>query len=295
MSSRFDLHVDSLDVSEAFVVVGLSNLDGNIWDGGLKLLSLENGSEIQSKHCECGVSMVRFVGQNKNFVLSARDDGNVALYASSTMDELLRMPAHDDYVSCVAVDDSNETEYVSCGWDGNIKIWDWQVESKNIPVLNIQHAHHKHVNEVSISSLQNSLMASVGQDGFLRIWDRRTDINSMGCVQLFNHNQAVSCVTWDAHSQHNLYTGTDAGDVSAFDIRVSHSGGDSGSGTSSVESYYSTRHRTHNGRVRRLRTLQGHAGTVVSCSDDTTIAVLDIKQQPQQLDLESFDIGVNQR
>lgn len=269
MSTSFISQADSLDVSESFVVVGLSNLEGNIWDGGVKLLSIENGEELQSKHCECGISMIRFAGQNKNFVLTARDDGNVALYSSSTLDDLLLLPAHDDYVSCVAVHGSNETEFVSCGWDGAIKIWDWQSANKDTPTLSITGAHYKHVNEISINPLESPLLASVGQDGFLRIWDRRTDINAEGCAQIHNLHQAGACVTWDVNRCNFLYAGTDAGDVAAFDLRVS--GGDTSAGECFKEQ------RVHKGRVRRLSTVSGHPGMLVSCSDDTTIAVSSVR------------------
>jgi WD40 repeat protein len=268
MTSCFSSQVDSLDVSDSFVVVGLSNLDGNIWDGGIKLLSVENGSELQSKHCECGISMVRFAGQNKNFVLSARDDGNVALYSSSTLDDLLLLPAHDDYVSCVAVNESIETEFISCGWDGSIKVWDWQSDNKDTPVMSIDDAHYQHVNEVSISTHDASLFASVGQDGFLRVWDRRTNISSDGCVQIFNLHHAGSCVTWDAHHSHSLYTGNDAGLISVFDLRTV--------ANQSAAVGMVGEHQAHKGRVRRLQSVRDPAGLLVSCADDTTIALTHI-------------------
>lgn len=272
MSSRFALQVDSVDVSDTFVAVGLSNLEGNIWDGAIKLLSIENGQELHSVHCDCGVAMVRFAGQNKNFLLAARDDGHVALYAASSLDPLLQLPAHSDYVSCVAVHESSETEFVSSGWDGAIKLWDWQAESRATPVLTIGEAHYKHVNEVAISPLERSLLASVGQDGFLRLWDRRTDVDREGCVQLFRHSEAVGCVAWDASNANLVYTGSDAGDVTAFDLRMTHVS-DGAASTTSVEACCSSEHRVHRGRVRRLTTLRGHPGLVVSCSDDTTVAV----------------------
>jgi WD40 repeat protein len=273
MTSYFISQVDSLDVSDSFVVVGLSNLDGNIWDGGIKLLSVENGSELHSKHCECGMSMVRFAGQNKNFVLTARDDGNVALYSSATLDDLLLLSAHDDIVSCVAVSELTETEFVSCGWDGCIKIWDWQSENKDTPVLSIDAAHYQHVNEVSVSALDSSLLASVGQDGFLRIWDKRTNVNKDGCVQIFNLQHAGSCVEWDAHQAHYIYAGTDAGTVSIFDLRSD--GATSESTSSSSVGLVGMQH-IHQNRVRRLRCVRDREGILVSCADDATIAVSNV-------------------
>jgi Tol biopolymer transport system component len=82
------LHVDSVDVSPSGrkLIIGQSSLEGNIWDGGITLVSSVDGSEIASKSCPAGISSVRFSGST--LILAARDDGNVSLYSADNLEEI---------------------------------------------------------------------------------------------------------------------------------------------------------------------------------------------------------------
>ena len=166
------LQIDSVDVSSSGqrIIIGISALEGNTWDGGLKLLSNE-GVEICSKHSPAGISMVRFSGSR--LLLAARDDGTVVMYSSDKLEEMQVFEAHDDIASCVADDPHNESQFASCGWDGDIYLWDWRLHaSKQAPVTSYNHAHNGHINDLKFSPFDANTFCSVGRDGLLRLWDK---------------------------------------------------------------------------------------------------------------------------
>lgn len=251
--------IDSVDISSSGqrIILGLSSLEGNTWDGGLKLLSNE-GVEICSKHSPAGVSMVRFSGSR--LLLAARDDGTVVMYSSDKLEEMQVFEAHDDIVSCVADDPHNESQFASCGWDGDIYLWDWRLHaSKQAPMTSYNHAHNGHINDVKYSPFDANTFCSVGRDGLLRLWDKREQPSS-GCASIMNIGQSSSCISYEHSDENILLVGTDAGDISLIDIRVG----------SSNPILCNT--KIHQGRVRKI--VPGMSeGLFVSASDDTTYAI----------------------
>mmetsp|Transcript_20695 Transcript_20695/g.20039 ORF Transcript_20695/g.20039 Transcript_20695/m.20039 type:complete len:312 (+) Transcript_20695:126-1061(+) len=257
MSYTSKNHIDSIDVSSSGkrIILGLSALEGNTWDGGLTLLS-NDCSEICSKYSPAGISMVRFSGSR--LILAARDDGHVVIYSADKLEEMQVLGSHDDIVSCVVDDPHNESQFASCGWDGNIHLWDWRLTStKQAPIVSYIKAHHGHVNDVKYSPFDVNSFSSVGWDGFLRIWDRREN-PSNGCASIVNVGQIGSCVSYESKDENMLLVGTDAGDIALVDGRNN--------------SVVSTT-RVHTGRVRRiLASPTAGSGSFVSASDDTTYA-----------------------
>lgn len=252
-------HIDSIDVnlSGKRIIMGVSSLDGNTWDGGLSLLSTD-GTEICSKYSQAGISMVRYSGTN--LILAARDDGNVIIYSSDKLEELQVLGIHDDIVSCVIDDPHNESHFASCGWDGSVHLWDWRHHQE--PKLSYIKAHHGHVNGIAYSPYDPNVFCSAGWDGFVRIWDKRENPSS-GCASIINVDQICSCISYESKDENTLLVGTSAGDISVID----HRGGNSASKIISAT-------HIHEGSVRRiLASPQPRSGLFISASDDTTYAI----------------------
>ena len=288
-------HVDSVSVSSTGqLALGLSSLDGNIWDGGITLLSNE-GNEICSKILPTGISMVRYSGPR--ILLAARDDGDVAVYSSEDLKELHLISAHDDIVSCVVDNPHHEHQFATCGWDGSIHVWDWNNANpqKQTPLQSYILGHHGHVNELSFSLTNAHVLSSVGQDGFLRVWDLR-EKSAANCACIVDLGQVGSCVV-STLNDHALLVGTDAGHVVTIDIRsVSSSSSSSSASSSSASKDHGGNPTTtpmsvgivsmaslHRTRVRRILSL-GHLtdmeGMFVSASDDTSYVISHLHSLP---------------
>lgn len=251
-------HIDSVDVSLSGrrIVIGLSSLEGNTWDGGLTVLS-DDGVVLCSQYSSAGISKVRFSGPN--FILAARDDGNVVIYSADKLEEMQSFWVHDDLVSCVAYDPHHESHFASCGWDGSIHLWDWLSKAK--PVSSYIDAHQGHVNEVTYSPFDSNLFCSVGWDKYLRLWDIRENPSS-GCSTIVNVGQISTCVSYESSDSGKLLVGTDAGDVLSIDPR------------SGPESSILCRSRVHKRRIRRITPSPASTSlSFMTASDDTTFSI----------------------
>ena len=255
-------YIDSIDIDSTGtkLILGISSLAGNTWDGGLTLLSTNTSDEIL-KYSPAGISTVRFSGSN--LILAARDDGTVAVYSAVDLHEIQVFNAHDDVVSCVADSPWSESHFGSCSWDGSIHMWDWQSKAK--PVSSYFSAHQGHVNAISFSPFDPQVFISVGWDGYARQWDRRVNPSS-GLSSSVQMDQISSCVTYDSADANTFLVGTDAGDISVCDLRAL----DSPSAKVSTV-------RIHKGRVRRILTSPAKSSVFVSASDDTTYATCSIE------------------
>ena len=272
-------HIDSVSASPAGdrLALGLSALDGNVWDGGVTLLS-NDGQEICTRALLTGVPMVRFSGPR--VVVAARDDGDVAVYSSDDLKELHLLSAHDDIVSCVADNPHDESHIATCGWDGCVHLWDY-ASSPQKPLQSYLLAHNGHVNDVAFFPADANLFVSVGQDGFLRVWDRR-EASTSTCACIVELGQVGACVAALPGHDRSLVVGTDAGHVCLVDVRAAATtvfhAAPSSSSAAPVAAGVVARAALHKGRVRRVLPLPlgpgaGSDALFVTASDDTTCAV----------------------
>jgi len=261
----FSDHVDAVDCTDSLIAVGLSSLEGNIWDGGVQLLSLTSGEVVQSVKRNTGIASIHFVGDEKNVIVAAGDDGSVSLHKTEDIsDAHIVANAHSDCVSSICSDTFTPSLFTTGGWDGAIKVWDIYANDLLKPLLSLDDAHQRPINGLAMGktgTAANNLFASVGQDGFLRLWDQRMGLKN-GCAQIHNVMQAVSCVEWDNFEGHQVYVGTDAGHIGCYDIRQSNQS-------------WTALQRIHKGRVRRIRSAKSVPGVIFSASDDASIAVSD--------------------
>lgn len=258
MALSFNRAVDSIEALDGKLLIGLSALEGNIWDGELRILD-GGGEDVARTACDCGIAMARFARDGK-LVLAARDDGDVYAYNAFDLSFVQKIECHDDIVTAIAVDKFSAASFASCSYDGSVSIFDMHhtKEGQTNTVYCVKGAHVGSVNEVSYNPSNSSLFCSVGQDGFLRTWDVRSK-SSSECVAVFDLGLAGSSCVWsDIDGDNMIASGTDAGDIVWIDIRVNKviAGG-----------------AVHGGRVRRICASRSHPGTVISCGDDCTINV----------------------
>ena len=163
--------------------------------------------------------MVRFLG--KQGILAAKDDGDIVLFSSDNLHEIQTFSAHDDIVSCVATDPRNDGQFLSCGLDGNMFLWDVHSKyGKHSPIGSYTQAHYGHINEVAYSHAHANLFCSVGYDGLLRVWDTRQR-SSGSCSCIVNMGQIGSCVSFGTSGNDTtILAGTDAGDITVIDICI---------------------------------------------------------------------------
>eukprot|EP01038_Epipyxis_sp_PR26KG_P005191 gene5191-7225_t len=290
MATSFELHVDSVCASESrsILAVGLSRLDGNIWDGAVKLMDLNQGNELDTCLLESGVSDVKIL--NHNITITAQDDGNVGLFLindEQTLTNIESISAHNDYVSGIACDPFKSNRFASVGWDGAIKLWDISDNNGNSGdgrssslVNSINNAHYKQINGVSFNRSSNSIFATTGQDGLTRVWDYRSKLSS-GCTMIFSLTCGGSCIQFN---EYNILCGTDAGEISVFDIRSNKNNNSDNSNNSN------SNNNCFKSRVRRIYSLLSDENYFASCSDDTTIASFEISNDGSVKEIERIKV-----
>lgn len=264
-SNYYSQHVDSITGNDTRLVIGLSNLDGNIWDGSIRLLLRETGEEIAMRPTPAGITMVRFAGEGDPYLLATRDDGNVVMYAVETLEEVREFAAHDDIASAVSVDKFKEGNFATVGWEGDLCLWDWRSKSTLMgPTFAVRNAHHGAINDVQYNPANYSQLCTVGKDGYSRVWDSRT---GKDCVQLVDIGAPGSCLAWEVSRENRVTVGTDKGELLSIDCRM---------GAIDAKCV------AHRGRVRRIlsppsganaKSSPHSAWLLLSVSDDTTVAI----------------------
>lgn len=262
---KYNQHLDSICICKSVgsndfkgLIVGASNLEGNIWDGSIALIYHKKGLDNIYKQLPAGVTSVRIADNDNMLVLVGRDDGIVSIHSTQTLEEVHSIDAHEDIISMVQYDHQNRGIFASSSWDGCISWWDY---SRGQCAHKIN-AHYGHVNDFSFYSKDTNMLSSVGQDGFMRVWDRRVGIN---CVQLYDLGQAGSCCLWDKSNDNNIIVGTDSGILSFWDFRSAKNNIAVDISPVNVD--------LHKARIRRIVQVP-EKNLIVTASDDTTISLL---------------------
>ena len=258
MLSFEGMQCDCIDLftEGARLVIGLSHLEGNVWDGCLKIIDCSTGQEICNAPCAASIATVAEADRD-NIVAVGADDGTITLYSTQELSTVASFYAHDNIVSRVAYN-TQSAQYLSSGWDGAMHLWDLTtIECK--PLVTFSNAHNGLISDCCYNPHTPSAIASVGRDGFLRLWDLR---DAKACVDILDLGNAASCVAFDLTDAHSLVAGTDSGAILALDTRK----------LSGFHSGAPQCLQHHQSRVRRIRSVPGVAGSWVSASDDTTIA-----------------------
>lgn len=265
MATFFRLHADSVCIVGSYAMVGLSNLEGNLWNGGLQAVNISTGDIEASESLATGVCVVRSI-DNGHFVCG-RDDGNISVHDMG-LHTVSLLEVHEDCVSSIASNSSNLGCFASTGWDSSVLFWDLNANNKK-PVVHIDNAHYGHINDVCYSMTDSNIVCTGGQDGFVRVWDSREDPKS-GCVSIFDCGKIVSSVLYGEANRNLLLVGGDDGSMNWYDIRSSAF--DIGS------------KKVHKGRVRCVRSACDIG--YVSGSDDATIVYFKMNESNQGSEIE---------
>lgn len=270
---NFHSQIDSIDVSNDYTVIGLSNLEGNVWDSYINICNTNTNQIVEKLHYNTGVTMVRIIKDRSNSFIASFDDGKIAFHSiynnlSLNQDNHNIIKAHENCVSTIAINPIDNQYFVSGSWDGSIKLWNISDTISNKPLQVVLDAHHKPINEIVYNPYNSNIISSIGQDGFLRIWDTKQSLEEEGCVQIENYMQPISCIAWNIHNEYQIFIGLDNGQILSYDIRYQNN-----------NSYHKNNNinKVHNYRVRKLTCIPKHSNVLLSSSDDCKIAVLNIQ------------------
>ncbi len=278
----FKYHCDSIAIDQSQgttrgYALGLSSLDGNIWNGCVKIISLPEGNELASRDFQCGIPIVRYHHSN-TVILAGRDDGNISILSPDDLDELQVIPAHDDIVTAICSNKFN-SQFASASFDGYIKIWDITADGVYTPVC-IFSGHTGNVTDICFSNRSQYELCSIGQDGFVRLWDQR---QSRDCIGLFSIGQPGSAILWDPHSESNVIAGTDSGTLLFINFEILSKS----NGINQYKEASTTVSNNRSGRIRRIIGNKDKEDVFIIASDDTYISVLERKLIDQMVVIEA--------
>lgn len=117
------------------LLLGLSSMSGNVWDGEIRLLRrgedeedhhLQGGWSGPGFHVDSGISTIKWLNRDANCFITGDDAGDLRLYkapqAGGDLSLIMQLKDHDEYVTSLAVNGSNEVFSISA--DGVVKMWD---------------------------------------------------------------------------------------------------------------------------------------------------------------------------
>lgn len=180
-------HIDALavDGASSLAAIATSSLTGDIWDGGITLLALEDGTSARTVHTaptQSGNAGLAWVGTD---VLAVGDDcGDVSLWSVATsseeakLTELARFGEHMQPITALAACTSAPARVASTCLDGTAKVWSATVAGGAIVTLEHLAAHAWcEVAALSLAWLDASAhaLATGASDGVVRIWDVRQE------------------------------------------------------------------------------------------------------------------------
>ncbi len=200
---------------------------------------------------------MRYTNQGSR-IIGGGDDGRLTLF-DSDLDYIKSIYAHDDILSCVLPSPSETNVLLTSSWDSCIKVWDLEVLKDYNSLENFNNAHFGQINDLCYKFNSPSIFVSVGADGFARLWDRRQKSSS---TQIINLHQPGSSILYSVDSEYLLITGTVDGSIQAHDIRHVD------------RSSMLSKCNIHQMRVNRIVTVPNKPFTYLTCSDDTSLAMI---------------------
>lgn len=261
---EFSLPIDCIAICDSNIIVGLSELQGDVWDGSVVVIDKNSGEVIQNRRFSSGIPrLVTCSIGLKSHIVSGRDDGTIELL-DMTLDNVFGVDAHDSIISALSA--SPDSDYlVSGAYDGSLALW--SLQDSSIPISLASRTYNGHNNKIADVDYHptEKYFASCGVDRFCRLWDVRTNLNH-GCCQIINIDQMGCCAHWCQWSPYSLLVGCADGSITCYDIRM-------GSSSSHLSNELCNRtFDAHKSSVSCIKTAISRPGLIISCSCDGSVA-----------------------
>lgn len=169
-----------------------SNLFGSVSeDSTLKLFDQRTQESTHTIPCKQPYNTLNFSPFSRNLFAAAGVDNLVYLYdLRNTTQPLFAMTGHEDAVTGLEFDPSNDGILVSAGADRRVIVWDLEqigseqqqdeLEDGAPEILMIHAGHRSAVNDISINPNIPWLTASVEEENIVQVWKCSSNIPRIG-------------------------------------------------------------------------------------------------------------------
>ncbi|GMF64955.1 unnamed protein product [Phytophthora lilii] len=225
------------------LAVAQSQLEGNVWGGGVALLDAATSERLCELQLQTGVGALAWSGEDGDVLALGCDDGDVRLAKLSTDVAFAFVPVageetdwgHDDVVTGASASKLEKTQLATCSWDLTVKLWDiaamdktlatfdgefWSCEEGLMLLTVVLHAGHSDlIWGVAMNPTHAHLLCSASQDTTVQVWDaRRPQSAALAVATLL---PALS-VDWHPNQSTVFSVGHEDGMVCTFDVRSPH-------------------------------------------------------------------------
>ncbi|KAL4162220.1 hypothetical protein PRNP1_002767 [Phytophthora ramorum] len=208
------------------LAVAQSQLEGNVWGGGVALLDAATNERLCALQLPTGVGALAWGGSDGDVLALGCDDGDVRLAKLSTDVAFAFVPigsneedaiwGHDDVVTGVSVSAVDNTQLATCSWDFTVKLWDIAEMDKTVATFD---GHTDLIWAVAMNPIHAHLLCSASQDTTVQVWDARRPQSAALAVS--TRLPALS-VDWHPKQPTVFAVGLEDGMVCTFDVRSPH-------------------------------------------------------------------------
>uniref|UniRef100_H3GGT5 Peroxin-7 n=1 Tax=Phytophthora ramorum TaxID=164328 RepID=H3GGT5_PHYRM len=219
------------------LAVAQSQLEGNVWGGGVALLDAATNERLCALQLPTGVGALAWGGSDGDVLALGCDDGDVRLAKLSTDVAFAFVPigsneedaiwGHDDVVTGVSVSAVDNTQLATCSWDFTVKLWDIAEMDKTVATfdggvgwrVDAVKRHTDLIWAVAMNPIHAHLLCSASQDTTVQVWDARRPQSAALAVS--TRLPALS-VDWHPKQPTVFAVGLEDGMVCTFDVRSPH-------------------------------------------------------------------------